>query len=137
MQVQPPRSRIAIHGWLALILTFSPRRRKVTRTRLVLGTNVRPGPPPIFERLPKIHRLLEERAAPQAVHPIYCSVLGVRTSHCSGYGALCAPTNLDCFWPASRLNSDMNSFVARHIKVFELIGVLMRIFSFSLVSWLG
>lgn len=31
----------------------------------------------------------------------------------------------------------MNSFVARHIKVFEMIGVLMRIFSFSLVSWLG
>jgi hypothetical protein len=36
-----------------------------------------------------------------------------------------------------RQNSDMNSFVARHIKVFELIGVCMRIFSFSLVSWLG
>jgi hypothetical protein len=32
---------------------------------------------------------------------------------------------------------DMNSFVARHIKAIEMIGVLMRVFSFSLVSWLG
>lgn len=31
----------------------------------------------------------------------------------------------------------MNSFVVRNLKVIELIGVLMRIFSFSLVSWLG
>ena len=31
----------------------------------------------------------------------------------------------------------MNSFVLRHIKTIEMIGVLMRIFSFSLVSWLG
>ena len=31
----------------------------------------------------------------------------------------------------------MNSFVLRHLKIIELIGVLMRIFSFSLVSWLG
>ncbi len=34
-------------------------------------------------------------------------------------------------------NSAMNSFVVRHIKSIELVGVLMRIFSFSLVSWLG
>jgi hypothetical protein len=54
-----------------------------------------------------------------------------------GYEAMCAAANLDCFWPDSRLNSGMNSFVARHIKLFELIGVCMRIFSFSLVSWLG
>jgi len=32
---------------------------------------------------------------------------------------------------------DMNSFVVRHIKSIEMIGVLMRVFSFSLVSWLG
>jgi hypothetical protein len=31
----------------------------------------------------------------------------------------------------------LNAFVARHIRTIELIGVLMRIFSFSLVSWLG
>ena len=30
-----------------------------------------------------------------------------------------------------------NAFVLNHVKVLELIGVLMRIFSFSLVSWLG
>jgi len=34
-------------------------------------------------------------------------------------------------------NSGMNSFVVRHLKTIEMIGVLMRIFSFSLVSWLG
>ena len=31
----------------------------------------------------------------------------------------------------------MNNFIFRHIKVFEMTGVMMRIFSFSLVSWLG
>jgi hypothetical protein len=31
----------------------------------------------------------------------------------------------------------MNAFVQRHISNIEMIGVLMRIFSFSLVSWLG
>lgn len=31
----------------------------------------------------------------------------------------------------------MNSFVIRHIKSIEMIGVLMRFFTFSLVSWLG
>jgi hypothetical protein len=31
----------------------------------------------------------------------------------------------------------LNAFVARNIRTIELIGVLMRIFSFSLVSWLG
>lgn len=31
----------------------------------------------------------------------------------------------------------INTFVHRYIRVFEMIGVLMRIFSFSLVSWLG
>ena len=30
-----------------------------------------------------------------------------------------------------------NQFVLRHIRTLEMIGVLMRIFSFSLVSWLG
>lgn len=30
-----------------------------------------------------------------------------------------------------------NHFVLRHIKRIEMTGVLMRIFSFSLVSWLG
>lgn len=34
-------------------------------------------------------------------------------------------------------NPNMNAFVVRHIKTIEMIGVLMRVFSFSLVSWLG
>ena len=31
----------------------------------------------------------------------------------------------------------INAFVLKNIRVVEMIGVLMRIFSFSLVSWLG
>lgn len=31
----------------------------------------------------------------------------------------------------------LNSFIFKHIHVIEMTGVLMRIFSFSLVSWLG
>lgn len=31
----------------------------------------------------------------------------------------------------------LNAVVARHLRTIEMIGVLMRIFSFSLVSWLG
>ena len=31
----------------------------------------------------------------------------------------------------------LNAFVLKNVRVFEMIGVLMRIFSFSLVSWLG
>jgi hypothetical protein len=31
----------------------------------------------------------------------------------------------------------LNAAVTRHLRSIELIGVLMRIFSFSLVSWLG
>lgn len=31
----------------------------------------------------------------------------------------------------------LNSFVRLHLRHFEMTGVLMRIFSFSLVSWLG
>ena len=31
----------------------------------------------------------------------------------------------------------MNEFILKHIKTFEMIGVIMRIISFSLVSWLG
>ncbi|MCK9395478.1 MAG: hypothetical protein M0Q44_07800 [Methylobacter sp.] len=31
----------------------------------------------------------------------------------------------------------LNSFVFRYIRFIEMVGVLMRIFSFSLVSWLG
>jgi hypothetical protein len=31
----------------------------------------------------------------------------------------------------------VNSFIRRHVRSIEMIGVLMRIFSFSLVSWLG
>jgi hypothetical protein len=31
----------------------------------------------------------------------------------------------------------MNIFISRHIKTIEMTGVLMRVFSFSLVSWMG
>ena len=31
----------------------------------------------------------------------------------------------------------MNDFIIRHVKFFEMTGVLMRIVSFSIVSWLG
>lgn len=31
----------------------------------------------------------------------------------------------------------MNRFILKHLKKFEMIGVIMRIVSFSLVSWLG
>jgi hypothetical protein len=31
----------------------------------------------------------------------------------------------------------VNTFILRYIKSIEMTGVLMRIFSFSLVSWLG
>jgi hypothetical protein len=31
----------------------------------------------------------------------------------------------------------LNSFVSTHIRIIEMVGVLMRIFSFSLVSWMG
>jgi hypothetical protein len=31
----------------------------------------------------------------------------------------------------------LNEFVGRHLRAIEMVGVLMRIFSFSLVGWLG
>jgi hypothetical protein len=31
----------------------------------------------------------------------------------------------------------INAFILKYVRSFEMIGVLMRIFSFSLVSWLG
>ena len=31
----------------------------------------------------------------------------------------------------------VNAFVLAHLRPLEMLGVLMRIFSFSLVSWLG
>ncbi|MFA6947280.1 MAG: hypothetical protein WC220_15410 [Pedobacter sp.] len=31
----------------------------------------------------------------------------------------------------------MNQFILQNIKTVEMIGVIMRIFSFTLVSWLG
>jgi hypothetical protein len=33
--------------------------------------------------------------------------------------------------------TNINAFVLKHIRAVEMVGVLMRIFSFSLVSWLG
>lgn len=32
---------------------------------------------------------------------------------------------------------NLNLFVLKHLKTIEMTGVLMRVFSFSLVSWLG
>ena len=31
----------------------------------------------------------------------------------------------------------LNPFILRHIRAIEMTGVMMRIFSFTLVSWLG
>jgi len=31
----------------------------------------------------------------------------------------------------------MNDFILKYVKTFEMIGVIMRIISFTLVSWLG
>jgi hypothetical protein len=36
-----------------------------------------------------------------------------------------------------KLFRSMNAVVTRNLRTIEMIGVLMRIFSFSLVSWLG
>ena len=36
-----------------------------------------------------------------------------------------------------RLFRRLNAAVTRNIRAVEMVGVLMRIFSFSLVSWLG
>lgn len=33
--------------------------------------------------------------------------------------------------------SALNSFVRRYLQTIEMVGVLMRIISFSLVSWMG
>lgn len=33
--------------------------------------------------------------------------------------------------------TQINLFVSRYMSLIEMIGVLMRVFSFSLVSWLG
>jgi hypothetical protein len=32
---------------------------------------------------------------------------------------------------------NLNKWVLKHVRTIEMIGVLMRIFSFTLVSWLG
>ena len=33
--------------------------------------------------------------------------------------------------------ANFNTFILKHVRVFEMTGVIMRIFSFSLVSWMG
>lgn len=33
--------------------------------------------------------------------------------------------------------NSINQFVLEHVKKFEMLGVLMRIISFTVVSWLG
>jgi hypothetical protein len=33
--------------------------------------------------------------------------------------------------------TNLNRWVSAHLKIIEMVGVVMRIFSFSLVSWLG
>ena len=38
---------------------------------------------------------------------------------------------------AMNLMRRLNSFVRRNLRTVEMVGVLMRIFSFSLVSWKG
>ncbi len=36
-----------------------------------------------------------------------------------------------------RVLARLNAFISLHIRSLEMTGVLMRVFSFSLVSWLG
>lgn len=43
---------------------------------------------------------------------------------------------LNKHYPMSLLNR-LNAFVFVNLRAIEMIGVLMRVFSFSLVSWLG
>lgn len=38
---------------------------------------------------------------------------------------------------SSKFLGRLHAAVARNLRTFEMVGVLMRIFSFSLVSWLG
>lgn len=38
---------------------------------------------------------------------------------------------------ADQFRSPLNLFVLRNMRTLEMIGVMMRIFSFSLVSWMG
>lgn len=33
--------------------------------------------------------------------------------------------------------ASINVFILKYVRVFEMTGVIMRIFSFSLVSWMG
>lgn len=33
--------------------------------------------------------------------------------------------------------TELNAFILKHLRKIEMTGVLMRIFSFSLVSWMG
>lgn len=42
-----------------------------------------------------------------------------------------------CSLPAASVLQRLNALILSHIKAVEMAGVLMRIFSFSLVSWLG
>lgn len=39
--------------------------------------------------------------------------------------------------PQMKFLISINRFITKHLRSIEMIGVLMRIFSFSLVSWLG
>lgn len=39
--------------------------------------------------------------------------------------------------PRNSNTSRVNQFILDNIRMFEMVGVLMRIFSFSLVSWMG
>ena len=39
--------------------------------------------------------------------------------------------------PAAYPSLKINDLIKKHIATVEMVGVLMRIFSFSLVSWLG
>jgi hypothetical protein len=40
-------------------------------------------------------------------------------------------------FPHHEGGADLNTYILKHIGAIEMIGVLMRIFSFSLVSWFG
>ena len=47
------------------------------------------------------------------------------------------PTGQSSHLNAAIVRALMNNFIRANLKATEMVGVIMRIFSFSLVSWLG
>jgi hypothetical protein len=52
-------------------------------------------------------------------------------------GAVRPQKTFGCTETSMKLFRWLNAWVSRNLRAIEMVGVLMRIFSFSLVSWLG